>query len=281
MPALTVRSGQWPAERIAAAILVSAPALWLTWRAATDDVGGRAFVEAIRHTGKWAIYILLATLAVTPARRIFATGRLIIMRRTFGLAAFAYALWHAWLYVAAFGYDAAFIVRDIVNQLYLTVGALALAILTVLALTSSDRAIAALGSVRWNRLHSLIYAAGVLAVLHYLLRSPLNVSQPMLMGGYLAWLLGYRALRVITGEAGPWQLLGLSVAIAALTTLAEISWYALRTDIDPRRIAMGYLTFDGQVMAGWWILGAGLLVTLAGWRWGMRPRTPAGTTLSA
>lgn len=281
MAIVTGRSGRWSPERIVATALVSAPALWLTWRATTDEVGGRVFVEAIRHTGDWAIYILLATLAVSPARRIFATGRLVAMRRTFGIAAFAYALWHAWLYVAAFGYDAGFIIREILAQLYLTVGTLALAILTVLALTSSDRAIMALGSARWNRLHSLIYAAGVLAVLHYLLRSPLNVSQPIMMAGYLAWLLGYRVLRAILNEVGRWQLLGLSAGVAALTAIAEVSWYALRTDIDPRRIVSAYITFDGPVMAGWWILGAGLLVTLAGWRRALRPHASEGTTLSA
>ena len=49
-------------------------------------------------------------------------------------------------------------------------------------------------------LHRLVYAVGVLAVIHYCFQSKLDLWQPTVMAGLLGWLLGYRLLLWCVGR---------------------------------------------------------------------------------
>ena len=93
------------------------------------------------------------SLAVSPARRLFAAPKLINMRRTLGVTAFCYALLHLTLYVVEQKYDLAKVLSEIVLRIYLTIGFIALIGLIALAATSTDGMIRRLGAQRWNRLH--------------------------------------------------------------------------------------------------------------------------------
>ena len=59
------------------------------------------------------------------------------------------------------------------------------------AVTSTRGWIRRLGR-RWGQLHRLVYAAGVLAVLHYLWLVKSDLREPLIYGGVLALLLGLR-----------------------------------------------------------------------------------------
>ncbi len=93
------KAGRFSPLKTAALVLVCLPGLWILWQATVTGLGPRPLTEAIHQLGDWTIYLLLATLAITPARRLLDWGRLIQIRRIVGLAALAYILAHFSLYV--------------------------------------------------------------------------------------------------------------------------------------------------------------------------------------
>jgi len=94
MPFLRERSGRWSPVKIAAFVAAVLPAFWIAYQAANDDLGARPVTEAIHQVGDWALRFLLITLAITPAQRILNYPRLVLARRTLGVATAAYALLH-------------------------------------------------------------------------------------------------------------------------------------------------------------------------------------------
>ena len=67
--------------KLAAWLLCLAPAAWLAWRAVAGDLGPNP-VETLEHgTGKRALQLLLATLAMTPLRRFTGWSEPIGLRR--------------------------------------------------------------------------------------------------------------------------------------------------------------------------------------------------------
>ena len=244
--------------KLAALATALAPILWLCGLAIDRKLGARPVNAAINLTGDWALWLLLATLAATPARRILAAPRLVLARRTLGLAAFAYAVLHLGLYALDQGLDLGRVASEIVLRRYLTIGAVALAGLIPLAATSRDGAVRRLGSAQWNRLHQLVHPTALLSIVHFLLRSPTDTAEPMLMAGLLAWLAGYRLLQR-RREVGPDTLVGLAVATAALTALGEAAWHAAATGVDPWRILRANLDAGPGLRPAWWVLIAGLV----------------------
>ena len=105
---LREKSGRWTPEKIIAFVGACLPALWLAWRAFNGELNpARPVNEAIHGTGYWTVLFVVFSLAVTPARRLFAAPKLINMRRTLGVTAFCYALLHLTLYVVEQKYDLA------------------------------------------------------------------------------------------------------------------------------------------------------------------------------
>ncbi len=252
------RSERWPPVKLAGLAAALAPALWLAGLALVGGLGARALKQAVNFTGDWSIYLLLVTLAVTPARHIVAVPRLVLARRTLGLAAFGYAALHLALYALDLDLDLARVASEIMLRLYLTIGAVALVGMTALAATSWDGAVRRLGGARWNRLHRLVHVCALLSVVHFLLRSPTDTWEPMLLGGLLAWLTGYRVLRR-RGEVGPDKLIALAIASAALTAFGEAAWHAAATGIDPWRILRAPLDTGYGLRPAWWVLIAGMI----------------------
>jgi len=150
-------------------------------------------VNYITHfTGDWAIWMLLSSLAITPLRRLSTRiSWLIRFRRLLGLYAFFYASLHLATYIFLFsGYDLPTVLSgiraghpaiavdewkqvwptilgDIRKRRFIQVGFFAWLILLTLAVTSPAFIMRAMGGKNWQRLHRLIYIAGILAVIHY------------------------------------------------------------------------------------------------------------------
>src|SRR5690606_17506808 len=82
-----------------AALLATIPFLLLVSDLLRGTLGVDPVESGIRRTGWWALTLLVATLAVTPLRRITRWNRLIEIRKPLGLAAFAYACIHLVGYV--------------------------------------------------------------------------------------------------------------------------------------------------------------------------------------
>lgn len=172
-------------------LLCLIPAAQLAWRAWTGRLTANPIEFITLHTGFWALVLLLATLAVTPVRRITGWNRVIQIRRPLGLFAFFYALLHFLTYVALdLFFDFGAVAADILKRPYITVGFVAFVILIPLAATSTKGAIRRLGR-NWLRLHRLLYLSAALAVLHFYWKKSAksDVSEPLIFAGILALLL--------------------------------------------------------------------------------------------
>jgi sulfoxide reductase heme-binding subunit YedZ len=130
-------------------------------------------------------------------------------RRMAGLFAFFYGTLHFLTYVIAdrfasldfpngivawttVGNLAKSVGEDIYKRPYITVGFTALMTMVPLAATSTAGMIRRLGGRRWNRLHRLVYATGVLAVIHYWWLVKSDISRPLAYGVVVGLLLGFR-----------------------------------------------------------------------------------------
>jgi len=156
-------------------------------------------VESVTHrTGLTALVLLLATLAVTPARDLSGLGALATLRRPLGLFAFFYVSLHVLTYLvdqtylSGLGLSPRAVWEDIRKRPYITVAFSAFVLLVPLAVTSTKGWIKRLGAHRWRRLHRLVYVAGVLAVLHFLWLVKADVRLPLIFGAVLGALLLYR-----------------------------------------------------------------------------------------
>jgi sulfoxide reductase heme-binding subunit YedZ len=184
-------------------------------------------VNYITHfTGNWTIYILLASLAITPIRRLSPRiAFLIRFRRLIGLYAFFYATLHLATYVFLFsGYDfpAAFaglrtghpgaiitqwqliwpgIVDDLRQRRFIQAGLIAWTILFALAITSPTTIMRAIGGKNWQRLHRLAYVAAIAAVIHFWWQVKPGVHTPWKVTAILAILLIARAAQTAIKRA--------------------------------------------------------------------------------
>ncbi|MBT8038662.1 MAG: sulfoxide reductase heme-binding subunit YedZ [Xanthomonadales bacterium] len=151
-------------------------------------------VEALIHfTGTWGLNFLLITLAITPLRRLTGQAWLVRFRRMFGLFAYFYLVLHFLSYA---GIDQrfalGFILEDIADRPYITLGFTAFLMLSALALTSTRGMVRRLGP-RWKKLHRLVYPAAILGVWHYYWLVKADLLEPLLYAAGLALLLGMRA----------------------------------------------------------------------------------------
>ena len=169
---------------------------WKAWQVASGadiDALGADAVAAIEHElGTWALRLLLLTLAVTPLRQLTGQAVLLRFRRMLGLYAFAYASLHlgAWLGLDLGGYWT-LLFEEIAKRPDVTVGFAAWLLLVPLAVTSTRGWMSRLGR-HWGRLHRLVYAIAVLAVLHFWWIVKSDYREPLLYAVLLALLLGWR-----------------------------------------------------------------------------------------
>jgi len=219
-----------------AAVLAAAfvPGTALAWWWAGGVLGGRPVTEVIHGTGDWAIRTLLISLAITPMARVLDWPRLLLVRRTVGLTALAYALAHLTLFVVDQKYRLDVVASEIALRFYLTIGFAVLLGLGVLGFTSTDGWTRRLGR-RWKALHQAIYGLGVLALLHYFIQSKSNVSEPVFFSGLFVWLMAWRGLPM-AWQRSLFALLGLAVAAAITAACIEFAWYGVATGIDPWRV---------------------------------------------
>ena len=184
------RSLLWPKAVVHALALL--PFAWIAWKVWKDLLGADPVQEITHFTGDWTLRFLLAALAVTPLRRVTGWAVLARFRRLIGLYAFFYACLHfaTYLVLDLGGYWPQ-VLEDIVKRPYMMVGFAAWVLLLALALTSTQAAVRWLGR-RWAQLHKVVYAAGVLGVLHYLWLVKADLREPLLYAAILALLLAAR-----------------------------------------------------------------------------------------
>jgi len=168
------------------------PFAQLAFNAYAGELGANPIETITRFTGSWSLIILIASLAVTPLRRITGWNDLIKVRRMLGLFAFYYAALHFTTYmILDLYFDFPAILKDILKRPYITVGFAAFLLMIPLAVTSTAAMIRRLGK-RWQQLHYLVYVVAILGVVHFYWLVKADISRPAQYGAVLAILLGYR-----------------------------------------------------------------------------------------
>lgn len=196
-----------PAAKPVTFLLCLLPLAWLVYATLANQLGANPAEALIRATGDWTLRALCLVLAVTPVRVITATPQLARFRRMFGLFVFFYAVLHLLSYSwFDMGFDLADIIQDIVKRPFILVGSLALVLLSVLAGTSFNRAIKAMGGKRWQALHRTVYGVAGLALLHFFwMRAGKNdfgevAIYAVILGALLAWRVWHRVRKQSAGR---------------------------------------------------------------------------------
>ncbi len=192
MPAWTSRSITDGAVRT---VLVAGPLAGLVATGFVEGLGANPVEAVTRYLGRWALRLLLVTLALAPLARFAGTGRPLAWRRAAGLAAFGYACLHVATYaVFDLGLSPAAFFDDVAKRAYITLGAGAFLLLAGLAATSVRAVARRLSPGTWAAVHRAVFPAAVLAVLHHAFMLKTSLTPALFHGGILALLLALRAV---------------------------------------------------------------------------------------
>jgi sulfoxide reductase heme-binding subunit YedZ len=164
---------------------------WWLYLGLTGGLGVEPINELEHRLGEAGLQLLIASLAVTPLRRV-AGINLIRFRRMLGLMTFYFVSLHLLVWLVLDVQIPAQIWADIVKRPYVTIGFVAFLLMIPLAVTSNNLSVRKLGP-SWRRLHQLTYAVAVLGAVHFIWLSKGFQIEPLI---YLGVILGLLALRV-------------------------------------------------------------------------------------
>ncbi len=179
----------WPLY-LAGAVL---PA-WYFWLGMTGGLGVEPIKELEHRLGEAGLIALMATLMVSPLRRI-AGVNLLKFRRALGLIAFYYITCHLLVWLLLDVQILSQIWKDILKRPYITIGMAGFLLLIPLAVTSNNWSIRKLGAAHWRRLHQLGYVAAILGAVHYVMLSKTWMAEPLLYLAGVLLILSFRLKR--------------------------------------------------------------------------------------
>ena len=271
------RRGRLSPLRIATLALLLFPLAKALVDAQAIAHGARPINDLIHRAGFWALVFLGLTLAVTPLRRILRFGNLIEVRRMLGVGTFCYIAAHLALFTADQSYSIGKALYEITHRWYLIIGGTAWLGLAALAATSTDGMVKRLGGTRWRRLHQIIYAIALLALIHYFQQTKADVTVPTFAAGLFLWLIAYRLVAwwLSASELSTLMLLVLGVAVSVLTFIGEAVGIGIAFHVSPLRVLDAAFDFDAGIRPGWQVLGASLIVVAIDF---VRARWPGRTS---
>jgi sulfoxide reductase heme-binding subunit YedZ len=159
------------------------------------NLGFNPVQTILKHTGRSAVIFLLLSLACTPLHNLLVLPVVRRLRKPLGLYSSLYALIHFSVFaIWDYRLNFALIWSEISNKPFILLGFGATIILLLLAATSFRFWQKKLG-VWWSRLHKLVYLAGILIILHFLLAIKGDLFS--LQGGYRAPLIAAGTLVVL------------------------------------------------------------------------------------
>ncbi|MBS7704195.1 sulfite oxidase heme-binding subunit YedZ [Chelatococcus asaccharovorans] len=255
------RAGRFSPLKGVTFLAVLAPGVWIALAWAMGWYAPKPVTEAIHQNGLWAVRLILASLAVTPLRRIGNWPKLILIRRMLGVAAFVYVAIHFALYCLDQGFDLGRVASEIALRIYLTIGFVALLGLAVLAATSTDAMIRRLGR-RWQTLHRAIYVITPLALIHFYLQSKIDVTEAVFMTGLFGLAFAYRLMHRLAIPLRAAPLAGAALLTGALTALVETAWYAATTGAPWQFILAANLDVETAIRPAWWVMTVGFGIAL-------------------
>ena len=173
-------------------ILSLVPIFYILYQIITNQLGPEPIKDITHHTGKWTLYFIIITLAMTPLKKITKLNIWINYRRMFGLFIFFYASVHLMTYVGLdYRFDLVSIGDDIVKKKYIFIGFLAWLLLIPLVATSNKKMIKILKD-KWKKLHRLIYLISLFGAIHYLWLVKRDLTEPLIFLAVILILLAFR-----------------------------------------------------------------------------------------
>ena len=265
------RSGKFSPLKAATLALLFVPLLAMIRDWLSGAAGPIPIIYFTFWTGVWAAMVLLASLAITPARRILALPRLIIIRRMIGVAGLLYTGLHVLTYPMLYRFDWPVILADL-SRASIVFASLATLGFLALGLTSFDAMVRTLGARAWNQLHLLIHPSMALASIHFLLSPGSTSGLPFLMSGIFFYLMLWRLLERFWGKGEkPRALLVLALVSAALSLGFETAWLSLYQNIPADETLANTFSLqldpdliESGIAPTWQILILGLLVAALG-----------------
>ena len=174
-------------------VLGLVPLGFLIWGAIFGGLGPDPVKAIERGLGERGLQFLLASLAITPLRRVGLN--LLRFRRALGLLAFIYVTLHlmAWV-LLDMGLRWDEMLADLTKRPFVILGMAGFLVMIPLAATSWNGAIRRLGAAAWNRLHKLAYVAILAGTVHLALLSKVWTTEVLV---YMGLTLGLLALRLL------------------------------------------------------------------------------------
>ena len=163
--------------------------LWDFWQ---RNLGANPILEITHRTGKTAILLLILSLAVSPLRQLLKWNQINKLRRPLGLWAGFYAGIHFSIYVVLdYGFQWKALIANSLSNIFIWFGFTTGLILLLLSITSITFFLKKMGK-NWKKLHRFVYAAGILAALHFILAVKPGVLRPWPYALAMGLLLIYR-----------------------------------------------------------------------------------------
>jgi sulfoxide reductase heme-binding subunit YedZ len=168
------------------------PIFFIIYQIITNQLGPEPIKDITHHTGKWTLYFIVITLAMTPLKMVTRLNIWINYRRMFGLFIFFYASVHLMTYVGLdYRFDITSIGDDIIKKKFIFIGFSAWLLLIPLALTSNKRMITILKG-KWKKIHRLIYLISLFGAIHYLWLVKRDLTEPIIFLAVIIVLLSFR-----------------------------------------------------------------------------------------
>jgi sulfoxide reductase heme-binding subunit YedZ len=165
------------------------PFVWLVVDFLSDNLTVNPIQALTLRTGKYALVLLILSLACTPVNTLTGFSPALKVRRALGLYAFFYASLHFLIFVGLdYGFDPGLLREAIFEKPFALVGFSTFLILVALAITSTRGWMRRLGK-RWTRLHRLVYLAGILVIVHYSWTVKSDIRVPLIYGAAVLLLL--------------------------------------------------------------------------------------------
>jgi sulfoxide reductase heme-binding subunit YedZ len=178
------------------------PLPWLAFQFFTGGLGANPIEALLNDLGYTAFVLLALTLACTPAQVLLGWNWPIRIRKLLGDFCFFYACLHLLTYtVLDQGFDLGAIVTDVLKHKFIFFGMATWLLLLPLAITSTQGWQRRLGFRRWKRLHRVVYLAGCLASLHFLLRFKTPRLETVAWLGVIGALLLVRVAEAVRRRA--------------------------------------------------------------------------------
>jgi methionine sulfoxide reductase heme-binding subunit len=169
----------------------------LVWGAVFGGLGPDPVKAIERGLGERGLQFLLASLAITPLRRVGLN--LLRFRRALGLLSFLYVSLHLLAWVSLdMGLRWGEMLADLTKRPFVIVGMVGFVVMIPLAATSWNGAIRRMGAAAWGRLHKLAHVAVLAGAVHLALLSKVWTTEILI---YLSLTLGLLAIRLVPKTA--------------------------------------------------------------------------------